>query len=55
MFKLGEVSKSTLRKHEKRSEEYGKTGFHFAYIMDDTEEERTRGVTIEVTTKFFKT
>ena len=55
LFKLGEVTNQQLRKHEKRSEEYGKAGFHFAYIMDETEEEQERGVTIEVTTKFFNT
>jgi translation elongation factor EF-1alpha len=37
------------------TEEYGKAGFEFAYIMDETEEERQRGVTIEVTTRFFNT
>jgi elongation factor 1 alpha-like protein len=44
-----------LRKNEKLSEEHGKAGFHFAYIMDETDEERMRGVTIEVTTRFFST
>ena len=39
LFKLGEVTNQQLRKNEKRSEEYGKAGFHFAYIMDETEEE----------------
>lgn len=55
LYKLGEVSKNQLRKNEKLAGEYGKAGFHFAYIMDESEEERERGVTIEVTTKFFST
>ncbi len=55
LLKLGEIANQQLRKHDKRSEEYGKAGFHFAYIMDETEEEQERGVTIEVTTKFFIT
>lgn len=55
LYKQGEVTKQQLRKHEKKTEEYGKTGFQFAYIMDETEEEQQRGVTIEVTTRFFKT
>ena len=44
-----------MRKNEKRSDENGKVGFQFAYVMDETEEEQERGVTIEVTTRFFKT
>jgi elongation factor 1 alpha-like protein len=36
-------------------EEFKKPGFQFAYVMDETEEERQRGVTIEVTTKYFNT
>lgn len=55
LYKLGYVSKQSLRKNEKLSETNGKAGFHFAYIMDETEEERQRGVTIEVTTRFFST
>lgn len=55
LYKLGQVANSELRKHEKKTEEYGKAGFQFAYIMDETEEEQRRGVTIEVTTKFFTT
>lgn len=55
LYKLGQVSTAELRKHEKKTEEYGKAGFEFAYIMDETEEEQRRGITIEVTTKFFST
>ena len=55
LYKLGEISDKQLRKNEKKTEEYGKTGFQFAYCMDETEEEQQRGVTIEVTTKFFNT
>ena len=39
LYKLGEVGQSEMRRHEKKTEEYGKAGFHFAYILDDTEEE----------------
>ena len=39
LYKLGHISESELRKHEKKTEEYGKAGFEFAYIMDETEEE----------------
>ena len=39
LYKLGEVTNQALRKHEKKTEEFGKAGFQFAYIMDETEEE----------------
>ena len=55
LYKLGHVSKQNLRKNEKLSETNGKNGFQFAYVMDETEEERERGVTIEVTSRFFST
>lgn len=40
LYKLGEISNQALRKHEKKTEEFGKAGFQFAYIMDETEEEQ---------------
>ena len=39
LVKLGYVGSSQMRKNEKKVEEYGKGGFQFAYIMDETEEE----------------
>jgi elongation factor 1 alpha-like protein len=39
LFKLGEISKEVIRKNVKKTEEFKKAGFEFAYIMDDTEEE----------------
>lgn len=44
-----------MRKNEKLTEQYNKASFEFAFIMDELEEERARGVTIEVTTRFFQT
>jgi len=37
-----------MHKYEKISEQYGKGSFKFAYVMDEGEEERRRGVTIDV-------
>lgn len=39
LYKLGQVSNAEMRKHEKKTEEYGKAGFQFAFIMDETDEE----------------
>jgi len=44
-----------MRQNEKKTEVYGKTSFEYAYVMDTTEEEQERGVTINVTTKHFDT
>lgn len=48
LFKLGRVDKNDMHKFEKISEQYGKGSFKFAYVMDENEEERRRGVTINV-------
>ena len=45
---LGKVNNQTMHRYEKMSEEYGKGSFKFAWVMDESEEERKRGVTIEV-------
>jgi elongation factor 1-alpha len=37
------------------AEEYGKATFEFAYIMDEDEEERKRGITINTAQAFFQT
>ena len=40
---------------EKLSESYGKSSFKFAYLLDQGEEERKRGVTIDVGQNYFET
>lgn len=55
LHKFGSVTKQNIRKNEKLCEQNAKPGFEFAYIMDETDEERERGVTIQVTTRFFNT
>ena len=37
------VSHKTLHKYEKESKQMGKSSFHFAWVLDQHEEERTRG------------
>ena len=34
LFKLGEVDKQEMHKYEKLSDNYGKSSFKFAYVMD---------------------
>ena len=55
LYELGHVTKQQMRANEKKAEEYNKASFEFAFIMDETEEERKRGVTIDVTTRHFST
>ncbi|CAK4621102.1 hypothetical protein LEN26_014384 [Aphanomyces euteiches] len=55
LFRLGYVSKQVMHKYEKQSREAGKASFAFAWVMDADEEERTRGVTMDVGTSYFET
>jgi translation elongation factor EF-1alpha len=51
----GVIGKQEIRRNVKETEINNKNGFEFAYIMDETAEERERGVTIELTTRYFST
>jgi len=55
VFLQGRVSQKILHKYEKESREAGKASFHFAWVMDETDEERARGITTDVATNFFET
>ena len=55
LYKLGLVSEKQLRTNVKKAEENSKADFAFAYVMDESEEEQKRGVTIDGTTRYFKT
>ncbi|ETV96856.1 HBS1-like protein [Aphanomyces invadans] len=55
LFRLGYVSKQIMHKYEKQSREAGKASFAFAWVMDADEEERSRGVTMDVGTSYFAT
>eukprot|EP00457_Paulinella_chromatophora_P004713 gb/GEZN01004726.1/.p1 GENE.gb/GEZN01004726.1/~~gb/GEZN01004726.1/.p1 ORF type:complete len:607 (+),score=87.85 gb/GEZN01004726.1/:89-1909(+) len=55
LYKLGYVSTQTMRRYEKESREMGKASFHFAWVMDENPEEKSRGVTVDVSVKAFET
>ncbi|RLO09897.1 hypothetical protein DYB28_000518 [Aphanomyces astaci] len=55
LFRLGYVSKQIMHKYEKQSRDAGKASFAFAWVMDADEEERARGVTMDVGTSYFAT
>nr|CAG4714951.1 unnamed protein product [Naegleria fowleri] len=55
LTKMGYIPEKTLHKFKKESVEIGKSSFHFAWVMDEHEEERKRGVTMDVGVKYFET
>ncbi|MFA5406394.1 MAG: translation elongation factor EF-1 subunit alpha [Candidatus Nanoarchaeia archaeon] len=51
----GALSPQELEKFKAKAKEYGKATWEFAYLTDATEQERKRGVTIELSHKKFET
>ena len=43
-----------MRKLKEEAQKNNKTGFEFAYVMDNLKEERERGVTIDLSHKKFE-
>lgn len=52
---LGEVSQRTLHKYEQESKKVGKQSFMYAWVLDETGEERLRGITMDVGKAQFET
>ncbi|MDY6774846.1 MAG: translation elongation factor EF-1 subunit alpha [Halobacteria archaeon] len=55
LFETGNVPEHVIEQHREEAEEKGKGGFEFAYVMDSLEEERERGVTIDIAHQEFDT
>jgi elongation factor 1-alpha len=55
LFDSGSIDEQTLRKLKDKAAELGKSGFEFAFVMDNLKEERERGVTIDLSHKKFET
>lgn len=55
LFKLGNVSQKIMHKYEKESKKVGKQSFMYAWVLDETDEERSRGITMDVGTNKFET
>ncbi|XP_047735700.1 HBS1-like protein isoform X2 [Hyalella azteca] len=55
LYQQGQVSQRTMHKYERESQKCGKQSFMYAWVMDDTEEERSRGVTVDVAERTFET
>ena len=54
LFDAGTVDEAAMRKLKEKAAEAGKSGFEFAYVMDNLKEERERGVTIDLSHKKFE-
>uniref|UniRef100_H2YEZ4 Uncharacterized protein n=1 Tax=Ciona savignyi TaxID=51511 RepID=H2YEZ4_CIOSA len=47
LYQQGVVSKRLIHKYEQESKKIGKTSFAYAWVLDETGEERSRGVTMD--------
>ncbi|KAJ3036495.1 HBS1-like protein, partial [Rhizophlyctis rosea] len=55
LYRLGKVDERQMKKFEREAEKIGKGSFAYAWVMDETDEERNRGVTIDVGVRWFET
>ncbi|KAJ2817553.1 hypothetical protein FBU31_006185, partial [Coemansia sp. 'formosensis'] len=55
LYALGQVNERTMKKFERDAEKIGKGSFAFAWVLDETDEERSRGVTMDIATSAFAT
>eukprot|EP00746_Dinoflagellata_sp_MGD_P115449 gnl/MRDRNA2_/MRDRNA2_51570_c0_seq2.p1 gnl/MRDRNA2_/MRDRNA2_51570_c0~~gnl/MRDRNA2_/MRDRNA2_51570_c0_seq2.p1 ORF type:complete len:251 (-),score=46.58 gnl/MRDRNA2_/MRDRNA2_51570_c0_seq2:36-767(-) len=52
---MGIVSQKQMHKFEKEAGQIGKASFKYAWVLDEGDDERARGVTIDVCVKHFET
>lgn len=55
LFDTGNVDEQAMRKLKDKAQLLGKSGFEFAFVMDNLKEEQERGVTIDLAHKKFHT
>lgn len=55
LYKLGQVTSKQMHRNEVDSQRSGKASFKFAWALDETDEERSRGVTIDIALTKFET
>ncbi|XP_055708456.1 protein HBS1 isoform X2 [Phlebotomus papatasi] len=55
LFDLGNVPQRMMHKYEQESKKVGKSSFMYAWVLDETGEERTRGITMDVGSSRFET
>jgi len=55
LYDTKNVDEQTMRKLKDKAKELGKSGFEFAFVMDNLKEEQERGLTIDLAHKKFET
>lgn len=55
LYRLGQVSSKQMHKYEQESRKLGKQSFMYAWVLDETGEERSRGITMDVGQSQFET
>eukprot|EP01119_Soliformovum_irregulare_P010577 TRINITY_DN2610_c0_g1_i3.p1 TRINITY_DN2610_c0_g1~~TRINITY_DN2610_c0_g1_i3.p1 ORF type:complete len:445 (-),score=172.30 TRINITY_DN2610_c0_g1_i3:26-1360(-) len=55
LYLSGKVDQQSLKKNEKEAKELGRDGWIYAFFTDSNEEERAKGITIEVGRAYFQT
>ncbi|KAF1936391.1 hypothetical protein EJ02DRAFT_459567 [Clathrospora elynae] len=55
LFDLKVIDQRSIDKLRKEAETIGKSSFALAWVMDETSEERSRGVTVDIATNYFET
>ncbi|KAF2494519.1 elongation factor 1 alpha [Lophium mytilinum] len=55
LYDLKVIDQRSVDKLRKEAETIGKSSFALAWVMDQTSEERSRGVTVDIATNFFET
>lgn len=55
LFDLGDVPQRVMHKYEQESKKLGKQSFMYAWVLDETGEERERGITMDVGSTRFAT
>ncbi|ORZ18625.1 P-loop containing nucleoside triphosphate hydrolase protein [Absidia repens] len=55
LYDLGSVNERVMQKYERDSQKIGKGSFAYAWVLDETGEERDRGITMDIATNYFET
>lgn len=55
LYLLGEVNEKAMRQYERDSSKIGKSSFAYAWVLDETGEERNRGITMDIAIRKFET
>ncbi|KAF7731825.1 HBS1-like protein [Apophysomyces ossiformis] len=55
LYALGQVNERTMKKFERDSQKIGKGSFAYAWVLDETGEERDRGITMDIAVNNFET